>query len=731
MLVLKTLKFKNIGRFSEEQTISFSKLGSLTQVEGQNNNTNGSSGAGKSTIFKALEYLLGLNSISSGILQSRLTKDPILVEGEFDYDGKPLIIERSKKLSITLDGQTTIGSSKITEELLDSILGMERDLFRKIIHKRQGETGFFLNFSPSETHKFLTSCLGLQSEQAKIATLDSILSDLKDKELSLSSALESHKMGYTATNDAISSLGLSPTLEVTPEGIEVLKTVYLQAIEDRKSIISVQKNEIEELEKSRISSVSPPFDRSKIEFVESQIGTIIAQIQDLEKKELDRQILIKSKLSELQILSSKLMNSELTRQKDVQSKANNIGMDILKILHISDQGKEAKKQASQLMKELKKIKELTCPTCDQKWENEFAKVKEESLLKEIKSRKELVIAGLDADNKALELEELRKNLILESNPKTNEELTSLLEQMRSLQEESKPQAIPEAIELKLTLEFQRSILAVFVQDEKEYHTKNYSEKVKELNIFTEKLNNLKDLHEISLLEAQDKERLTYIEYETSKNKLSSFQEAKKRFDESHKKLANQFVTYMAKIVSTNEKLFSIQKEIELAEESKKVIKSYLSCSFEDALSSISDEATRIIRNIPNMATSTILLEGLKENKDGKIKEEVNATISMDGETNIPIKSLSGGERSSADLSVDLAVIHFIEERTGKGMNVLILDEFTNGLDTVCIGDAIEMLKNSNLDKKLLIVEHNQIASQAIENKIVVIRDGLTSRVVQQ
>ena len=93
--------------------------------------------------------------------------------------------------------------------------------------------------------------------------------------------------------------------------------------------------------------------------------------------------------------------------------------------------------------------------------------------------------------------------------------------------------------------------------------------------------------------------------------------------------------------------------------------------------------------------------------------------------------MSGGEKSSTDLAIDLSVIKFIEEKTGKGINIMILDEPFTGLDTACIEQAIEMLKNSSLDKKLLIVDHNPTASQSIENRITVVRDGLTSTISQQ
>jgi DNA repair exonuclease SbcCD ATPase subunit len=131
-----------------------------------------------------------------------------------------------------------------------------------------------------------------------------------------------------------------------------------------------------------------------------------------------------------------------------------------------------------------------------------------------------------------------------------------------------------------------------------------------------------------------------------------------------------------------------------------------------------------------MSTATIQFEGLKETKEKKVKEEVNCLISMDGETEIPVKSLSGGERSSTDLAIDLSVMEFIQDRAGRGCSLLVLDEPFGGLDESNILSIMELLRESKINKQILIVDHNPVAKQTFESKITVIRDGLTSKVVQ-
>lgn len=778
MLTLKSLKFSGIGRFVEEQTINFDQLGFLVQVDGQNNNTNGSSGAGKSTIFKSLEFLLGLNDISNGVLQSRLTKDPMSVTGLFELDGLPLKIERSKKLLIDLNGDIITGSSVLSEEKLDQILGMPRDLFRKILHKRQNEGGFFLQMTPSLIHKFLTSCLGLEKEQAKIPVLDDKLECLLEDESTLKSSLESNQMGLQATKDAIASLGLHPVLDVDPKVTEELKTAYTIATEDLSRSKESLDREMKEFEKSRPQISTIPFDRSKIEEIEKEIGTILAQISELEKNEQNRQLEVKSQISELQVLSGKLVNSELSRQSDIKNQISSIRVEIsdiqkaeqnrqsevkssisaLEIELINTQssinrGNEAKDQAILLVKELQSVRNSVCPTCEQGWINDTCKAKEAEILVKLSEYKKLVVAGNEATNKYSLISEQLQALKLEAQPKSDPTISELQEKALKLQIEAKPQTVPEVVEisykiehlkqdaqpkeipevteLKLNSDSRYSVLSILRQEEKDHQAKENSRQEAILKEYSYKHSELRVSHRYCLEQLQDRVNNLQSDLNSAENKIKNFEESKKKYDLSFNKINERSKTYGSELKSKTESLSLVREEIELAENAKKAIKSYLSCSFEDALDSIGEVATKLLRSIPNMSTATIQFDGLKETKEGKIKEEVTCVVSMDGEIGISVKSLSGGERSSTDLAIDLSVIKFIEERTGKGINLMILDEPFTGLDSKNILEALEMLKECSLDKRLVIVDHNEVASQAIENKLLVIRDGLTSRIVQQ
>jgi len=731
MLILKSLSFQNIGRFVEPQTIDFTSLGSLVQLEGRNNNTGGSSGAGKSTIAKAISWLLGLDGPSTTVLQSRLTKDQIQVSAIFDYDGQNLLIERGKKLSIVIDGVTTTGSSKLTEEVLDQIIGMPRELFSKILHKAQGSGGFFLDLGPAQTHKFLTSCRNLDTEQSKVVVLDSRLEILEKTKNEVLNSLDVNKSGLDATQKSITILGPPPTLEIDPKSIEGLKNDCMVAKMNHIAIEAVQSQELKELELSRPELINNPFDRSAIQSLENEISTIVANIVNLEKLELSRQSEIKSKISELKVEANRLESLELSRQATVKSQLDANKLEETKAQYLINEGNRAKLEASILAAELQKIRSSICPTCRQSWTTDAAKAKESEILLKIRGYKEGVVTGIEAGKKIDLLKEQRSSLELDRSPKPIPELGMINQQIDHLNIESFPQIVPEVLELKLKKDFKDKELQEVRQLEQEHQFKVNAKYKLLIDEFELKRTNLLSSHEEANKFHRDTHSRLFSLYESAKMTLKSFEENTKRFEEQFNKLNQQMLVFNDHVVTKNLELAQVEEEIELATQAKKAIKSYLSCSFEDALDSIGDTATRLIRSIPNMANSTIQFEGLKETKEGKIKEEVTCVLSMDGEIAVPIKSLSGGERSSADLAIDLAVIKFIEECTGKGCKIMILDEPFTGLDSQNILEALEMLKECSNDKQLLIVDHNPVAAQSIENRLTVIRDGLTSRIVQQ
>lgn len=681
MLKLNKLKFKNIGRFVDLQEISFSDLNGLIQVDGSNSNTGGSSGAGKSTIFNALDFLFGLNTISTSSLQSRITEDPIFVEAEFDFNGQNLIISRSKKLKIDLNGEITTGSSKITEEKLDQILSIPRHLFRPMLHKKQKEPGFFLNFTPSETNSFLTDCLGLTDYKNKLNNLDLKINDISKKIELLDRDIHSNKTGLEATQNAIKALGSAPKKNIDQKTILQIKENLDSFKFKLNRLLEKNKKEIEDLNKERPILDFKEYDLTNLKKYENQLFEINEKINDLKLKNKDNEFFIQKSLSDIKIKKIELS-------------------DKIKI------SKKSKEDAKKLALEVLKIRNSICPKCEQSWINDAAKKEEQEILIKINELKTQIIEDSEFDTIKDSLENQENKILENSNKNNNKEILYLeneYKKIKKVYEEEK-------------------------QKEQEHVTLEKNNAKEKFKIFEQKEKELKSKHDNECLNINKNIELYTKELNISVTTLKNYEENKKIYENSINNLKDQEAVFIKNLYEFNNTYEQYKSELQILEELKKIIKSYLSFSFDEILETISENATRIIQHIPNMSNATIQLEGIRETKDGKVKEEVNSVIHMDGEENVPIKTLSGGERAAVDIAIDIAVLGVIEERTNKGIDLFILDEPFTGLDSTNIEMVLEVLKNTSTNKKIVIVDHNPVVKEQISDRINVVRNGLTSKI---
>lgn len=717
MLTPKSLTLSGIGRFVTKQTVNFDEMGQLVQMDGDNRNTGGSSGSGKSTVFNSMEYNLGLNDLPITVLQSRLTKDGIYTEGVYDWDGKEVIIIRGKgKFSVSIDGTIVEGSAKLGEEKLNEIFGMSRDLFRPIFHKRQKEGGFFLEMGPSDKQKFLTNVLNLGEYSKKLDLVDKDIKDLTTKKETALVDLKGARSALTATQDAILALGLAPVRDIHQSVVLDLKQKSEVSAAKLAVVVADHNTQNKLLDAQRVQNPPPPqnerpvldnapFDHSEMNEATAIRDNAFKSIQQLLEDETRRQNTIKHQIQETKINLSTL-NYKVTL-------ANT-----------------AKAQAATIAAEIKKIRECVCPTCEQQWIQDAAKVKEAELIAKVTALRTQIADGASAEAQILTLTESIGHLEAGLAPVVQPELATLRAEM----EYQASRIAAEKIKFEAHQSAQNARNKVIMD---EYETKNradlanYHKVCKEIaDEFATKQQALRHMHSLEMDQARGQADVDRRAFEAAVNKLKAFEEANTRFTLQMLTLKTQEEQYNQKVVHTDQLLAQTEAKLVIAEETKRAIKSFMSCSFDEALDEIGDSATRILRAIPNMANATIQFQGVRETNDGKIREEVTAVISMDGEEGIDIRSLSGGERSSTDLAIDLAVIDLIENRSNKGISVFILDEPFTGLDTVSVEMVLEVLKNAKINKKLIIVDHNPEVKEMVESRLVAVRDGLTSTIVQ-
>jgi DNA repair exonuclease SbcCD ATPase subunit len=548
-----------------------------------------------------------------------------------------------------------------------------------MLHKRQKEGGFFLDMTPADTDTFLMNALGLGKYKTKIKIADDKIAELTEKSKDTITKLAAARSALKATQDAILTLGLPPVRDIEQSTVLELKAKSEKSASALTDALSVTKLEEATLNASRPQISSIPFDRSAIEKLEKKYADAQKIIQTAQAQEKDRENQARLKLNTYQNQLAKLKNA------------------------VAD-GNSALQAATTAAEQIKKIRLGKCYTCGHDWVDSQEEAK---IIKSLKILKEMIAAGKAAEPQvaplAIEIDKLFDEVV----PRE----VDTREAMRDLQSAG----------LDLVAERQK---------EKDHQWEETKKNRLILSAFEAEESKMRERHRTLLDQARGQANVARMAFDVAVGKLKAYEAARVRHETSLASLKAQEASYDQQITKLMESSTQIASELAMAEELKRALKSYLSCSFDEALETISENATRLIRHIPNMANATIQLEGVKETQDGKIKEEVTAIIHMDGEENVPIKSLCGGERTATDLAIDLSVIDMLESKANKGIDLFILDEPFDGLDTVCIEMALEVLKNSNSNKRLIIVDHNPEVKEMVESRLTVVRDGATSRVVQ-
>jgi len=662
VLCLKSLIYNNIGRFTEEQRIDFDKHENLLLIDGV-------SGVGKSTIFHALDYLLGINAIPATQLQCRFTTKPIIVRGIFSYNGKDIEIERGKKtgLTINLGADIISGNVEIAEAKLDELIGMPRKLFQKMIHKPQRDFGFFLQMTSKQMYEFLIEVLGLKKYQDCIEV---IAEQIKEFNKNIETSQITIKNMGSAYQDLLAMQ--APVMpEKPPITLDMVNT-----LKSTKTTLELEIKTLEDAYARELNKIPMP---SKVEMKMDNI-VLLSYIDKLNQVE-------ESKQSEVQII--------VQQRKDLSGEIQSINNQLGQIQHSKLECKDIGTKINALKLQKQQAESSVCPTCQQSWQN----IDRQAYIQDIEdSIQELLQKALD-----------RKSLILQE-----PELTKALEEchikLESLQipDTSTIDTEIELLKKKINTEKDR-INNTLHQIEMDYLQKQ--------NDYLKECDEIKKNHSIKKEEISSKIRELHIQITTGEQALMNYQANYDFYCQRKKEMDILMDRKKKELTQLSTSLQNMQQEVLIAEETKRAIKLYTLQIFQETLDTIGENASAILGSVHNMVNSSIYFEGCKETKSGSIKDEVNAIITKEGDTDVPIKTLSGGERTVVDLAVDLAVIDIIEDKVGKGANFFIIDEPFDGLDTDGKEQYLEIIKNLNSNKQIILVDHSPELKEMISDVI--------------
>ena len=266
-MIFKRLKLKNFKSY-ENETIKFDK--GITVIVGEN-------GAGKSSIFEAISFVLFKQHTSSRLIDLiRNNTDSMTVELDFLSKGKEYRIVREKnksKINSKLLTKTSSDSDfilicsgeKEVSSQIQSILDMDANLFLNAIYVRQGEISELVDKLPAEKKKLIGKLLGIDSLEVAwknlspiINSYDNKLSELKGK-LYSKSALQMEHDAKKAELDELKRKGhdleeqineikkLRDDLSESKRNMEREKEFY----ETHLNSLNIEKNSLANLEKEK------------------------------------------------------------------------------------------------------------------------------------------------------------------------------------------------------------------------------------------------------------------------------------------------------------------------------------------------------------------------------------------------------------------------------------------------------------------------------------------------
>ena len=131
--------------------------------------------------------------------------------------------------------------------------------------------------------------------------------------------------------------------------------------------------------------------------------------------------------------------------------------------------------------------------------------------------------------------------------------------------------------------------------------------------------------------------------------------------------------------------------------------------------------------IPNINTFSLDISSSSVTQKGKVNKKIKTMVYKNGEET-SLKSLSGGQLSSAELCTDLAVAETVRLRSGSNLGWMALDEAMDGLDVETKMAALDVIK-SKIDGLLIVVDHSTEIKEAFDMVIEVEYDGRDSYVV--
>lgn len=687
----------SLQNFLSWKDLEFDFPQGVTLIEGFNYDDNSPEGCGKSAILNGLTWVV-FGEIPKDIKVHQVIREgEKKAEGTILFDSGHKIIRTRTKSTGTLefilpDGTPHLGKDiKETQTYIDEFMGMTYETFLQSVY-----------FAQNYGVKFITS-----DEKTRVKVLSDI-AELRVFDKGVKEVTDMLKLEKKSLQDLKTDLaGAEHEVDRQSEFLEKLQTFKEEAIKEKEDKIKNLNDKLvskaEECEKLLQKS-----ERLDSEELGAGINETQLELENCEEtlesliKELSSSDTVKAELNSV-TKEIKRLNSELSTLtttsipraeksiKSAEDKYHRQKTDLETDIRIHGN------EIEELVGKLENPEQENCPTCGQELgEEHLAKslavlekqLNEAARLKE-KAEKGLETAKEDFESSKVEAENQRKEL-----QRKAEDLQADLEEAEKVQAEIK---IPDNQALEKKIEARKTEKKRLIQD-----IKDLEGALKDIELYTKQYNKaVEELEEIGaeLEEVEAKETGKFDDdIKDAKNKLKDAESECKQL----KSLLLEKETYISDLTSLREGF--------------KETKAY---TFKALLRDLTNKANYYLGQLFDLP---INIEFTNETDDGGVAK-ISDIVTI-GDHERPFALYSGGQSRRIQLAVDLALSDIVASRGDKPISLLVMDEYCKDLSENSMEKVLELFES--LDKTVLLIEHNSIIKNIVNNTIEIeLRDGVS------
>ena len=691
-MILKSLRLKNFRKF-KDTLIEFPD--GVTGVVGLN-------GAGKSTIFEAIAWVL-YGSVAARTSADQIKRenaehsDPCRVELGFIFgdDKYRVVREMSGKslatsASATINGKLVANGAEIVSKFIQKKLGMDFKSFYTSIFAKQKELNALSSMNASERRPLILRMLGIDAlddiikeikfdKRNKDAVIDGLGQDLVDKNgRNKTDVYQNEIKNLEQKKDDLDLLLKKSTENITiaKKEVEALERRYANA---KKESEKIQKNKEKLTEKKTLFKNKEKL-REEIKQLQSKIKDRQQSIEKQQKKnEVFKNLEVEIKTTESNL--SKAEDATETIIKKIERKKTLIKSIEEAVTDIDSKRKKIEKIGS----------DAKCPTCERVLGDQYT-----ALIQKFDEEKQ---------KKDKEKESFLKTLKTEQN-----EYERLSREQRALQKKRNylQTQLREKERIDTTI---KNVLTEINREEKEIEDKE-----KQLMKIGKVEFNLNEYESV-------KRRVETLRKELDSS-LKTFQEKKDRLN----KAKIDLVKKESDKKSVLQEIKNLQQKIKELEEFKKRIKEekknvqHLSM-LNEIMSSFRTYLISQIRPTLSLYASE-LFDQLTDGKYSEIELDENYNLIV-YDNGVPhnIERFSGGEEDLANLCIRLAISEVITEKAGSVFNFIILDEIFGSQDNIRKQNIIKALSSfSSKFRQIFLITHIEEIKNFMENAITVLEE---------